>query len=181
MKGDAAIAPKTTPIQGKRQEGDAPSDITQKQRLFADALNKASNKPSTLRNKLAEDQPVVALVTGPVNYAATAMAPTPATAPSDAAFAAHIERIAAAIAEVTAGGAKADVHLTLPAGPTRIDGAVIGRDAMGQIHIVLTTASAITPTTAAQLQSQLTERLLRREIKVAKMGLQRINRRESDA
>ena len=128
-----------------------------------------------------EDQPAGALLTTPVTYAATAIAPTAATASTDAAFAAHIERIAAAIAEVAAGGAKADVHLTLPTGATRIDGAVIGRDAMGQLHIVLTTASAIAPATAAQLQSQLTERLLRRDIRVSKMGLQRINRGGSEA
>ncbi len=181
MKGDSSIAPKAMPSQSKTSERVAPSDVGQKQRLFADALNKASAKPAALNNKLAEDQPVDALVTTPVTYAATAMTPIPATAASDASFAAHIERIAAAIAEVAANGAKADVHLTLPAGPTRIDGAVIGRDAMGHIHIVLTTASAIAPATAAQLQSQLTERLLRREIRVAKMALQRINRRESEA
>ena len=181
MKGDSTIAPKAMPPPGKKQDGIAPSEVAQKQRLFADALNKAASKPAALRNKLAEDQPGGALVTAPVAYAATAMAPTPATAATDATFAAHIERIAAAIAEVTAGGAKADVHLTLPSGSTRIDGAVIGRDAMGQIHIVLTTASAIAPATAAQLQNQLTERLLRRDIRVAKIGLQQVSRRESEA
>jgi hypothetical protein len=181
MKGDPSIAPKAMPTQAKRPRDDAPADLGQKQRLFADALNKAATKPAAQRNKLAEEQPVGALATAPVTYAATAMAPTPATAATDAAFAAHIERIAAAIAEVAAGGAKADVHLTLPAGPTRIDGAVIGRDAMGQLHIILTTASAIAPATAAQLQNQLTERLLRREIRIARMALQRSNRRESDA
>jgi hypothetical protein len=181
MKGDSSIAPKAMPTHAKREKSIAPSDLGQKQRLFADALNKAAAKPALQRNKQAEDQPVGALVTAPINYAATAMAPTPATAATDAAFAAHIERIAAAIAEVAAGGAKADFHLTLPVGPTRIDGAVIGRDALGQLHIVLTTASAIAPATAAQLQSQLTERLLRREIRVAKMGLQRMSRRDSEA
>jgi hypothetical protein len=181
MKGDSAIAPKAMPAQSNKEERISPSDRGQKQRLFADALNKAASKPAALRNKLAEEQPVGTLVMAPVTYAATAMAPTSATAPTDAAFAAHLERIAAAIAEMAAGGAKADVHLTLPAGPTRIDGAVIGRDAMGQLHIVLTTGSAIAPASAAQLQSQLTERLLRRDVRVAKMALQRINRRDSEA
>ena len=181
MKSDTAIAPKAMPAQSKKEARVAPTEIGQKQRLFADALNKVASKPTLLRNKLAEDQPVGALLTTPVTYAAAAIAPTAATASTDAAFAAQIERIASAIAEVAAGGAKADVHLTLPAGPTRIDGAVIGRDALGQIHIVLTTASAIAPATAAQLQNQLTERLLRRDIRVAKMGLQRVSRCESEA
>jgi hypothetical protein len=50
---------------------------------------------------------------------------------------------------------------------------VLGRNDAGQMHIVLTTAAAITPATAAQMQSQLTERLLRRDIRVSRMTLQR--------
>ncbi len=147
-------------------------------RLFADALKRADAKPTPARKKLAEDAP-----SGSANHAPVrpgdAMAPTVSApaAPADPAIAAHIERIAAAIAEVASGGAHAEVHIQLPPGATRIDGAVIGRNESGGLHIVLTTASAITPASAAQLQADLNERLVRREIRVARMSLQRVDRR----
>lgn len=181
MTGDTQIAPKATHALAKKELVLPPTDLSQKQRLFADAMTKAETKPQAIRKKLADDQPVGLLMTLATGYAAAAPEATPATASTDPVFAAHIERIAAAIAEVAASGAKSEIHLQLPPGATRVDGAVIGRDAMGALHIVLTTASDIPPANAAQLQSQLTERLLRREIRVAKLGLQRIDRRESEA
>lgn len=176
MKGETMLGAKRALTFEKKQSVLTPPDLGQKQRLFADALTKAEGKPVTNRRKMAEDQPVGGAVMAPITYAAT-IAAAPLPPPADATMAAHIERIAAAIAEVTSSGAKAEIQIQLPPGATRLDGAIIGRNDAGQLHIVLTTAAAITPAASAQLQSQLTERLLRRDIRVAKMNLQRVSRR----
>lgn len=177
MKNDPSISARQTPKPARNDVAPPMSDLAQKQRQFADALDKARAKPVPLRPKQAEELPVGAHLTVAAGYAALSQTPTAATAPTDAALAAHIERIAAAIAELAASGANADVHVQLPPGATGINGAVLGRNNIGQIHIVLTTAAAIPPATAAQLQTQLSERLLRRDVKVAKIGLQRIGQK----
>jgi hypothetical protein len=177
MKGETPLAAKTIIPPTKSARIAEPRDRAQSQHLFADALKRADAKPQSLKKKMVEDQPVGALITMPVDYTMSASSTPPAgPAQADSAMAAHIERIAAAIAEIASDGAQAETHLQLPPGATRIDGAVLGRNAAGQMHIVLTTAAAIAPATAAQMQSQLTERLLRRDIKVAKIGVQRVKR-----
>jgi hypothetical protein len=176
MKNDPSISARQMPKPSRREVAPPVSDLAQKQRQFADSLDKARGKTVPLRPKQAEELPVGALMTVASGYAVLGQPPTAATAPTDAAFAAHIERIAAAIAEIAASGANADIHVQLPPGATGINGAVLGRTDMGQIHIMLTTAAAIPPATAAQLQSQLSARLLRRDVKVAKIGLQQIKR-----
>ena len=174
MKGDSAVTAKAIPPAAKAVRIVEPQNRAQTQHLFADALKRADVKPQPLKKKITEDQPVGGSITLPVDYALTASAaPAAGPAQADSAMAAHIERIAAAIAEITKSGSNAEIHLQLPPGATRIDGAVIGRNDAGQMHIVLTTAAAIAPATAAQMQSQLTERLLRRDIRVARMTLQR--------
>lgn len=182
MKSDAQIAPRAAPALTRKAPIDAPPDMTQKQRQFADALSKAGAKPRSPTMDAVEGQPLGAPMQIANSFAgAPIIATTPAAPTSDAAFAAHIERVAAAIAEVSGAGAKPQIILTLPAGPTRIDGAVIGRDATGGLHITLMTTADIAPANAAQLQAQLSDRLLRREVRVAKMGMQRLHRRGSDA
>lgn len=176
MKNDPSVSARQMPKSARKEVARPVSDLAQTQRQFAEALDKARGKPAPLRPKQAEDLPVGAPMTVASGYATVVPTSTAATAPTDPAFAAHIERIAAAIAEIAAAGANADVHIQLPPGATGITGAVLGRNEMGQIHIVLTTAAAIPPATAAQLQSQLSERLLRRDVKVAKIGLQRVPR-----
>jgi hypothetical protein len=176
MKNDPSITARPMPAPAQNNAEPPISDLANKQRQFADALDKARAKPLPLRPKQAEDLPVGALMTVASGYAAINAAPTATASSNDAAFAAHLERIAAAIAELAASGVNADVHVQLPPGATGINGAVLGRNSLGQIHVVLTTAAAIPPTTAAQLQSQLSERLLRRDIKIAKIGIQRIGR-----
>jgi hypothetical protein len=174
MPHETPIATKTITSRQKSADVVAPRDRVQAQNLFADALKRADGKPSLLKTKMLEDQPAGVSITLSVDYAAAALSAAPAgPTQADAAMAAHIERIAAAIAEVTTSGGKAEIHLQLPPGSTKIDGAVLGRNDAGQMHIVLTTAAAITPATAAQMQSQLTERLLRRDIRVSRMSLQR--------
>jgi hypothetical protein len=174
MKGDTPLMPKTIVPPTKSAMAATPRERAQSQHLFADALKRADAKPLPLKKKAVEDQPAGASMTMPVDYALTASSTPPAgPAQADKAMAAHLERIAAAIAEVSNHGAEAEIHLQLPPGATRIDGAVLGRNDAGQMHIVLTTASAITPAASAQLQSQLSDRLLRRDIRVARMTLQR--------
>lgn len=174
MKGDTPFMPKTIIPPTKSAMATPPRERAQSQHLFADALKRADAKPHTLKKKTVEDQPVGTSMTMPIDYALTASSARPAgPAQGDKAMAAHLERIAAAIAEVSKHGVQAEIHLQLPPGATRIDGAVLGRNDSGQMHIVLTTASTITPAASAQLQSQLSERLLRRDIRVARMTLQR--------
>ncbi len=174
MKGDTAVPVKTIPLAAKTARIADPQNRAQVQNLFADALKRADAKPPALKKKIIEDQPVGVSITMPVDYALTASAaPAAGPAHADSAMAAHIERIAAAIAEVVNKGASAEIHLQLPPGATRIDGAVLGRNDAGQMHIVLTTTAAIAPASAAQMQSQLTERLLRRDVRIARMTLQR--------
>jgi hypothetical protein len=177
MKGETPLAAKTIVPPTKSVRIAEPRDRAQSQHLFADALKRADAKSQPLKKKMVEDQPGGVSITTPVDYALSASSTPPAgPVQADAAMAAHIERIAAAIAEVANSGAQAETHLQLPLGATRIDGAVLGRNDAGQMHIILTTAAVIAPATAAQMQSQLTERLLRRDIKVAKIDVQRVKR-----
>lgn len=175
MKGEIAVASNASASATRLGRAVTAPSGPQTHLLFADALKRADGKPQPFKKKMAEDQPAGTSITTPVDYALTASPGTHSgPAPTDSAMAAHIERIAAAIAEITTSGGSTEIHLQLPPGTTRIDGAVVGRNDAGQMHIVLTTAAAIAPTTAAQMQSQLTEWLLRRDIRATKISVQRV-------
>jgi hypothetical protein len=154
------------------------SDTGQVKREFQDALLKTARKLTQLKDKNQDDQVsgMSAFATGTLNGVAAVQAPPSAGTLPDAQMAAHIERIAAAIAEVTAQGASADVHLTLPKGATAIDGAIIGRNEAGALNIMLTSTNAIAPTQAAMLQASLHDRLRQRDVRVSKVSIQKFNR-----
>ncbi len=99
--------------------------------------------------------------------------PAETAALADAQLAAHLERIAAAIAELRPGEGDPGLHVTLPPGPLAIDGALIARGANGALTIVLTSAEAIAPAVGAQLQGQLADRLAKRNIRVGRIALER--------
>jgi hypothetical protein len=143
-------------------------------RAFADALTRNAGKTK----KQTADDNVFAALAMPRDLAAAPMAEGPATAGDvDAMLHAHLDRIAAAIAEIAKGGAEPQVQLSLPLGAYRIEGAVLGRDLAGQINVLLIPATAVPPAMAAQWSEQLNERLLRREIRVGRVGVQAPSRR----
>lgn len=76
----------------------------------------------------------------------------------------HLARIAAAIQELASSGANADFHLQLPAGSGMIQGAVLARDARGQLAIQLISAGNMAPHLAAQLRSDLVRRLQKKRL-----------------
>jgi hypothetical protein len=83
---------------------------------------------------------------------------------------AHLEKIAAAIAELTAKGADAQYQLNLPMGPAHIEGAILGRDAGGRIMIQLLSPSVLPPQLASQLAADLTRRLQDKKLKLGEIA-----------
>ncbi len=83
----------------------------------------------------------------------------------------HLDRIAAAIHELTANGVEASFQLKMPAGQAMIDGAVLGRDAAGRITIQLIANAAIPPGMVQQLQQGLTQRLREKQLRLGKIGV----------
>lgn len=143
-------------------------------RAFADALTRNAGK-TKMQNA---DDGILAALTTPRDLAAAPMAEAATSAGDvDAMLHAHLDRIAAAIAEVAKGGAEPQVQLSLPLGAYRIEGAVLGRDLAGQINVLLIPATAVSPAMAAQWSEQLNERLLRREVRVGRVGVQAPSRR----
>ncbi len=79
---------------------------------------------------------------------------------------AHLEKIAAAIAELTTKGADAQFQLNLPMGSTMIEGAILGRDASGRIMVQLLSPSILPPQLASQLSADLARRLQDKKLKL---------------
>jgi hypothetical protein len=92
-------------------------------------------------------------------------------APADAVPNQQLARIAAALAELCEKGANAEYQLTLPAGATTIEGAVIGRDPTGKLNIQLIANAAISPAAIQQLQAALRLRLMDRKTQLGKLGV----------
>jgi hypothetical protein len=92
-------------------------------------------------------------------------------APADAVPNEQLARIAAALAELCEKGANAEYQLTLPAGATTIEGAVIGRDPTGKLNIQLIANAAISPAAVQQLQAALRMRLIGRKAQLGKLGV----------
>lgn len=83
----------------------------------------------------------------------------------------HLARIAAAIQEMAASGATANYQLQLPLGNALIQGAVLGRDASGNLAIQLIASAAVSPQHAAQLRSELIRRMERKRLKLASLAI----------
>lgn len=169
----AAFTPRTAP----NTRSDAPEPMPAQKRAFADALARTSAKTvGSKKEPLTDAGPFAAIM--PREFAGVPVAETASPAGDvDPAFHAQLDRIAAAIAEVAKTGAEPEVHLALPLGNYRIEGAVLGRDPAGQVNVVLIAGTAVPPTTAAQWSEQLGERLLRREVRVGRIGVQASGRR----
>lgn len=81
----------------------------------------------------------------------------------------HLARIAAAIQELVANGATANYQLQLPLGNAVVQGAVLGRDASGNLAIQLIASGAISPQHTAQLRNELIRRMERKRLKIASL------------
>jgi hypothetical protein len=101
----------------------------------------------------------------------SAMVKAPASVDAPTVPSEHLDRIAAAIHELTANGVEANYQLKLPAGQAMIDGAVLGRDAAGRITIQLLASAAIPPGMVQILQQGLTQRLRERQLRLGKIGV----------
>jgi hypothetical protein len=145
-------------------------------RAFADALARHGGKPRG-KNPFDEAPAALSAIATSRELAALPMAEArPIAGDVDPAFHAHLDRIAAAIAEFAANGAEPEVHLALPPG-SKVEGAVLGRDLAGQINVLLIPTIAVPPAIAAQWTEQLQERLVRRELRVGKLSVQSAARR----
>lgn len=141
-------------------------------RAFADALLRHAGK-GLAKDRREEAADAAALLAPPREFAAAAPGVAPQAAGDvDPALHAQLDRIAAAIAELARNGAEAEVHLSLPLGAYRIEGAVLGRDPAGQLNVLLLPGSAVPPVVAAQWTEQLQDRLVRRRLRVGKVAVQ---------
>ncbi len=83
----------------------------------------------------------------------------------------HLARIAAAIQELASNGANASYQLQLPLGNMVIEGAILGRDASGNLAIQLISSGSLSPGQAAQLREELMRRLEKKRLKIAQLEL----------
>jgi hypothetical protein len=84
----------------------------------------------------------------------------------------QLARIVAALEELIETGANAEYQLSLPAGATTVEGAVIGRDPTGKLHIQLLANAAIPPAAIQQLQAALRQKLTRKNAALGKISVQ---------
>jgi uncharacterized membrane protein len=166
--GPSAL-PKHTP--DRAAKGPTPHEpLPNQRRAFADALSRHGGKSAGKERREQPDGALAALTTR--GFAATPVTQAPGTAGDvDAQLHAQLDRIAAAIAEF-AKGAEPEIHLSLPLGTYKVEGAVLGRDLAGQLNILLVSGNAVPPAVATQWTQQLNERLLRRELRIGRIDVQ---------
>jgi hypothetical protein len=144
--------------------------LPNQRRAFADALSRHGGKLAGKERRDDADGALSALI--PRDFAAAPVTQARDLAGTvDPEFHAQLDRIAAAIAEF-AKGAEPEVHLSLPLGAYKVEGAVLGRDLAGQLNILLIPGSAVPPAVATQWSQQLNERLLRRDLRIGKVDVQ---------
>jgi len=144
--------------------------LPNQRRAFADALSRHGGKLAGKERREDADGALLGLASRDFAAAPIAQARDVAGA-VDPEFHAQLDRIAAAIAEF-AKGAEPEVHLALPLGAYKVEGAVLGRDLAGQLNILLIPGSAVPPAVATQWSQQLNERLLRRDLRIGKVDVQ---------
>lgn len=150
------------------------NDTRQAKRIFEESLSKTARQLMKSDEKISGDPAPAAVSFASPQMVGSTTVHAPASGAIDPQMTAHLARISAAIAEVAASGATAEVHLTLPKGATAIDGAIIGRNNSGALHIILTAHDAIAPAQAAMLQASLHDRLRQRDIRVGKIALKKV-------
>ncbi|WP_066722183.1 hypothetical protein [Sphingomonas pituitosa] len=166
-----SVAPKSAPAPRNAPGKEQPEPAPKQRKAFADALSRHAGKRAA-KDPGMDKADGMAAMTAPRDFAAVGVTARPAAAGIvDPAQHAQLDRIAAAIAEVSKTG-QPDVHLSLPLGSYKVEGAVLGHDLAGQINVLLIPSAAVPPAVAAQWSEQLHERLLRREVRVGKVGVQ---------
>jgi hypothetical protein len=83
---------------------------------------------------------------------------------------AHLDRIAAAIAELSGKNVDLRFQLNLPFGSARVDSALIGRDQLGRLTIHLGSNAVLPPDAMAKMASELARRLKGRKLRVGDVG-----------
>jgi hypothetical protein len=83
----------------------------------------------------------------------------------------HLARIAAAIQELASNGVNTSYQLQLPLGNALIEGAILGRDANGNLAIQLISSGSLSSGQAAQLREELLRRLEKKRIKIVQLEL----------
>jgi hypothetical protein len=164
--------PSNLPKNAARPAKNGPSlePLPNQRRAFADALSRHGGKLAGKERRDDADGALSAMTSR--DFAALPVTQARDLAGSvDPEFHAQLDRIAAAIAEF-AKGAEPEVHLSLPLGAYKVEGAVLGRDMAGQLNILLVPGSAVPPAVASQWSQQLNERLLRRDLRIGKVDVQ---------
>jgi hypothetical protein len=95
---------------------------------------------------------------------ATAPAAPPETPP------AHLDKIAAAIAELSGKEVDVQFQLSLPMGNTHVESVMIGRDAMGRIAVQLTANAILPPETMTKMSAELSRRLREKKLRIGDIG-----------
>jgi hypothetical protein len=165
VQSKPAPTPRDAPAKGE------PEAAPKQRKAFADALSRHAGRRAAKDPGMDKADGPPAMI-APRDFAALAVAARPSAAGAvDPAQHAQLDRIAAAIAEVSKT-AQPEVHLSLPLGSYKVEGAVLGHDLAGQVNVLLIPSAAVPPAVAAQWSEQLHERLLRREVRVGKVGVQ---------
>lgn len=166
----SAKAPTSAPSRPAGPGSQNPEPLPSHRRAFAEALTRHGGK---MREQALDVIGDAGALASPRPFAGIASADAPIAAGDvDPALHAQFERIAAAIAEVAKSGVEPEVHLSLPLGAYRVEGAVLGRDPAGQINVALIAGSVVPPAVAAQWSEQLSERLVRRQLRIGRIGVQ---------
>lgn len=165
VRSKPAPAPREAPAKGE------PEAAPKQRKAFADALSRHAGKRAAKDSGTDKADGLAAMI-APRDFAALAVAARPSAAgAADPAQHAQLDRIAAAIAEVSKT-AQPEIHLSLPLGSYKVEGAVLGHDLAGQVNVLLIPSAAVPPAVASQWSEQLHERLLRREVRIGKVGVQ---------
>lgn len=166
VQSKPASTPRDAPAKGE------PEAAPKQRKAFADALSRHAGRRAAAKDPGMEKSEGLAAMIAPRDFVAPAVAARPSSAGTvDPAQHAQLDRIAAAIAEL-GKTAQPEVHLSLPLGSYKVEGAVLGHDLAGQVNVLLIPSAAVPPAVAAQWREQLHERLLRREVRVGKVAVQ---------
>lgn len=82
----------------------------------------------------------------------------------------HLDRIAAAIAELSGKDIDMRFQLNLPFGAGQVDTALIGRDAMGRLTVQLASNAVLPPEVMTKMSNELARRLRERKLRIGDVG-----------
>ncbi len=130
---------------------------------FERKLGKASVDEREARSDSGVNGPIISTIAALGKSAVIKSAPPEPPPP-------HLDRIAAAIAELSGKDVDMRFQLNLPFGTAKIDNALIGRDAMGRLTVQLACNTVLPPETMAKMANELSRRLRERKLRVGDIG-----------